>query len=153
MKRFKWLRAFLNRMCTKSSLSGRPSICPSRWQTENAQCLLLNDRPSVHKPWHLRRRVEAWSWRSKLLCVALAICASAQAQDYSIDWHTIGGGGGNSANGQFSVNGTIGQACTGTIMTNCCWEFTVISGFWVLPPPLPPEGPAPLLSIVPAAPG
>lgn len=48
--------------------------------------------------------------------LALTIAASlfvivsrASAQSFSIDWHTIAGGGGTSTGGVFAVSGTVGQ--------------------------------------------
>ena len=38
----------------------------------------------------------------------LAFASLAEAQ-FSIDWHTIDGGGGSSAGENFSLSGTIGQ--------------------------------------------
>jgi hypothetical protein len=147
VNRFKRLQPIFNRMSAKASLIGRPR----QWQMENAQCSMLNDRQSISGLGRFRRSMKPRSWSLRALLVALAISGSANAQGYSIDWHTIGGGGGTSANGQFSLSGTIGQPHAGPIMTNCCWEYTVIGGFWVLPPPAQPEGPAPVLSITPAA--
>ena len=38
--------------------------------------------------------------------VILALAPSAFAQDFAIDWHTIDGGGGFSAGGDFELEGT-----------------------------------------------
>jgi hypothetical protein len=54
--------------------------------------------------------------KTKFLLVA-ALCASlaavVMAQNYSIDWFTIDGGGGTSTGGVYSVSGTIGQPDAG----------------------------------------
>jgi hypothetical protein len=76
-------------------------------------------------------------------------CFRASAQ-YSIDWFKVSGGGGTSANGQFSLSGTIGQYDAGGPMTN--GQYSVIGGFWVLPQAVQVTG-APTLVIVPGAPG
>jgi hypothetical protein len=75
---------------------------------------------------------------------------SAWAQPYSIDWHKISGGGGTSANGQYSLSGTIGQHDAGGPMTN--GQYSVTGGFWALPTAVQVTG-APTLTIAPAAPG
>ena len=72
------------------------------------------------------------------------------AQSYSIDWHTIDGGGGTSTGGVYSISGTIGQPDASGAMTN--GQFSVTSGFWVLPQAVPTVG-APTLVIASATPG
>src|SRR5208283_364608 len=52
------------------------------------------------------------------------------AQSYSIDWYKVAGGGGTSANGQYSLSGTIGQPDAGGPMTGGSYSLT--SGFWAL---------------------
>jgi len=76
-------------------------------------------------------------------------CFSLLAQ-YTIDWHTIDGGGGTSTGGVYSVSGTIGQPDAGGPMTN--GQYSVTGGFWVLPMAIQSEG-APTLVIVPAGAG
>ena len=68
---------------------------------------------------------------SLLAALALALSATtASAQNYSIDWYKIAGGGGTSSNGQFSVSGTIGQHDAGGPMTG--GNFSLTGGFWSL---------------------
>ena len=87
--------------------------------------------------------------RNLMFCFLLFIfCFSAQAQ-YSIDWHTIDGGGGTSTGGVYSVSGTIGQPDAGTMSGG---NYTLQGGFWVLPLAVQQTN-APTLSIAPAAPG
>jgi len=67
--------------------------------------------------------------------------ATARAQQYSIDWYKIAGGGGISTGGVYSVNGTIGQHDAGGPMTGPNYSLT--GGFWSLvsvvqTPGLPP---------------
>jgi hypothetical protein len=52
------------------------------------------------------------------------------AQSYSIDWYKIGGGGGTSTNGQYSLSGTIGQHDAGGPMSG--GNFSLTGGFWAL---------------------
>ena len=52
------------------------------------------------------------------------------AQSYSIDWHKIAGGGGTSTNGQYAVNGTIGQPDPSSAMTG--GNYSLTGGFWAL---------------------
>lgn len=82
---------------------------------------------------------------SLLLFSATLVCA----QNYSIDWSMIAGGGGTSTGGVFSVSGTIGQPDAGPAMTN--GQYAVTGGFWALPTAVQTPG-APTLSIAPASP-
>jgi hypothetical protein len=52
----------------------------------------------------------------------------ACAQNHSIDWFKISGGGGVSTGGVYSVSGTIGQHEAGGPMTN--GTFSLTGGFW-----------------------
>ena len=56
-----------------------------------------------------------------------AFCLGARAQDYSIDWSTIDGGGGTSTGGVYSVSGTIGQPDAGAMSGG---NYTLQGGFW-----------------------
>ena len=79
-----------------------------------------------------------------------SFCFSAFAQ-YSIDWHTIDGGGGTSTGGVYAVSGTIGQPDAGTTpMTN--GQYSVTGGFWVLPVAVQTTN-APTLTIAKGTPG
>jgi len=85
-----------------------------------------------------------------ILFGAAAFTLSALAQTYSIDWHTVDGGGGTSTGGVYAVSGTIGQPDAGSTMTN--GQYAVTGGFWALPQAVQTEG-APTLTIAPATPG
>jgi len=64
-------------------------------------------------------------------CLFLALSAnSLRAQNYSIDWYKIAGGGGTSSNGQYTVSGTIGQHDAGGPMTG--GNYSLTGGFWSL---------------------
>lgn len=77
-----------------------------------------------------------------------ALCVSAE--DFSIDWYTVDGGGGTSTGSVFSVSGTIGQPdASTTTMTGGAYSLT--GGFWALYAVQTPG--APRLHIVPAGPG
>ena len=69
-----------------------------------------------------------------LLCPAaifLAPAIIAHAQNYSIEWHTIEGGGGTSTDGVYSVSGTIGQPdANQQAMTG--GNYSLTGGFWSL---------------------
>ena len=52
------------------------------------------------------------------------------AQQYSIDWYKIVGGGGASTSGVYSVSGTIGQHDAGGPMTG--GNYSLTGGFWSL---------------------
>ncbi len=83
--------------------------------------------------------------------LALLVAAwRAPAQQYSIDWFKIAGGGGTSTGGVYSVTGTIGQSDAGGPLTG--GQFSLVGGFWALPTAVQVAG-APLLSVSPAAGG
>ena len=50
------------------------------------------------------------------------------AQNYSIDWYKIAGGGGTSSNGQYNLSGTIGQPDASAAMTG--GNYSLTGGFW-----------------------
>ena len=54
----------------------------------------------------------------------------ADAQTYSINWHTLPGGGGVSSNGQYSLAGNIGQSGGGSVMAG--GNYSLTGGFWSL---------------------
>ena len=64
-----------------------------------------------------------------LFCLLLLVAGASKtaAQNYSIDWFTIDGGGGTSTGGVYSVSGTIGQPDAGHLSGG---NFTVDGGFW-----------------------
>src|SRR2546421_7024256 len=68
------------------------------------------------------------SWMFLVLVAVLADFAASRvsAQNYSIDWFTIDGGGGTSTGGVYSVSGTIGQPDAGHMSGG---EFTLYCGF------------------------
>lgn len=73
---------------------------------------------------------------SVLACV---FCLAVYSQ-YSIEWHTIDGGGGTSTGGDYSLNGTAGQPDAGKMSGG---EFALSGGFWsVLAVVGSPEAPA-----------
>ena len=73
-------------------------------------------------------RTGNWTW---LILVALLSAPGLLfAQQYSIDWYKVSGGGGTSTNGQFSVSGTIGQPDASGAMTG--GNYSLTGGFWSL---------------------
>ena len=48
------------------------------------------------------------------LCLII-VAVRASAQTYSIDWHSIDGGGGTSTGAVYSVSGSVGQPDAGTM--------------------------------------
>ena len=85
------------------------------------------------------------SWQMMVVAAALMLAGVGQihAQNYSIDWFTIDGGGGTSTGGVYSVSGTIGQPDAGGPMTG--GNFSLVGGFWSLFAVQTPS--APLLTI------
>src|SRR5215813_12113494 len=58
----------------------------------------------------------------------LALAATAvKGQNYSINWHSIDGGGGTSTGGVYTVSGTIGQPDAGWMTGG---NYTLQGGFW-----------------------
>jgi hypothetical protein len=77
------------------------------------------------------------------LAVFLIPSVVAHAQEYSIDWYKVSGGGGASTGGVYSVSGTIGQHDAGGPMTG--GNYSLTGGFWALYAVQTPG--APLLTI------
>jgi hypothetical protein len=75
----------------------------------------------------------------------LTLTLGAAAQQYSIDWYTVDGGGGTSTSAVYSVTGTIGQPDAGTTMNG--GNFALTGGFWSIVTAVQTPG-APLLSIL-----
>ena len=65
-----------------------------------------------------------------VLVAVLSVTTGALAQQYSIDWYKVAGGGGTSSNGQYTVSGTIGQHDAGGPMTG--GNYSLTGGFWAL---------------------
>lgn len=65
-----------------------------------------------------------------LLSLVLLVPAAVFAQQFSIDWYKVAGGGGTSTGATFTVNGTIGQPDAGAVMSG--GNFSVAGGFWAL---------------------
>jgi hypothetical protein len=64
------------------------------------------------------------------LLFGLLIPSLGLAQQYSIDWHKVAGGGGTSTGSIYSVSGTIGQPDASGAMTGA--GYSVTGGFWSL---------------------
>jgi len=82
---------------------------------------------------HRIERTTAGKRRIAMLCFSLlvsAACLPAFAQQYSIDWYKIAGGGGTSTGATYQVSGTIGQPDAGGAMTG--GNYSLSGGFWSL---------------------
>src|SRR5271155_5774859 len=64
------------------------------------------------------------------LLFGLLITSLGFAQQYSIDWYKIAGGGGTSTGATYQVTGTIGQPDAGGAMSG--GNYTLTGGFWSL---------------------
>ncbi|HEV2394714.1 MAG TPA: hypothetical protein VG146_20370 [Verrucomicrobiae bacterium] len=84
------------------------------------------------------------NWRGWSGLIMVTCLFHAHAQQYSIDWYKISGGGGASSNGQYVVSGTIGQHDAGGPMTG--GNYSLTGGFWSLVAAVQTPG-APLLGI------
>jgi hypothetical protein len=80
----------------------------------------------------------------RLTLLALALVLAASADQYSIDWSTIDGGGGTSTGGPYAVTGTISQPDAGRMSGG---NFTLQGGFWSLIAAVQTPG-APTLAIL-----
>ena len=75
-------------------------------------------------------------------CFGLWLCSGVvHAQNFSIDWFAIAGGGGTSTGGVYSVSSTIGQAEAGPMSGG---NFTLEGGFWSIVAAVQTPGAPPL---------
>jgi hypothetical protein len=65
-----------------------------------------------------------------VLLLGLLIPGISFAQQYSISWYKVAGGGGTATGGVYSVSGTIGQHDAGGPMTG--GNYSLTGGFWSL---------------------
>src|SRR5688572_10441491 len=65
--------------------------------------------------------------KSILAGLILSVAPAILAQNYSIDWYTIDGGGGTSSGGAYTLSGTIGQPDAGV---HSGGSYSLIGGFW-----------------------
>jgi hypothetical protein len=65
----------------------------------------------------------------RIALIAAVLCPAAAAQ-FTIDWHTIDAGGGDSVGGAFQLSGTIGQHDAGPSGAMSGGSFTLVGGFW-----------------------
>jgi hypothetical protein len=82
--------------------------------------------------------------KTLILLFALLIPSLGFAQQYSIDWYKIAGGGGTSTGGAYSASGTIGQPDASGAMSG--GNYSITGGFWALISVVQTPG-APLLTI------
>lgn len=65
--------------------------------------------------------------RIATLLLLLLGAVAGNAQNYTIDWFTVDGGGGTSTGGVYAVSGTIGQPDAGNMSGG---NYTLTGGFW-----------------------
>jgi len=120
-------------------------------KTLNAGAAVANPRPSFN--FAQRSQVRAAITPSQLgigngkwplLAALLLTPVLLFAQQYSIDWYKVAGGGGTSTGGTYQVSGTIGQPDAGAAMSGGSYSLT--GGFWSLIGVVPTPG-APTLTI------
>jgi hypothetical protein len=68
--------------------------------------------------------------KNQFLSLSLLVALSASAQNYSIDWFKVAGGGGTSTSAVYAVSGTIGQHDAGGPIIGGSYSLT--GGFWAL---------------------
>src|SRR6516164_4620415 len=86
-------------------------------------------------PSRITIQVSAMKTFIKLAAVGLLLSiaglqSTVSAQNYSIDWYKIAGGGGTSTGGTYQVSGTIGQPDASGAMTG--GNYSITGGFWAL---------------------
>ncbi|HLH55799.1 MAG TPA: hypothetical protein VKY92_19515, partial [Verrucomicrobiae bacterium] len=64
-----------------------------------------------------------------VLVSVLLIAAVGTAQNYSVDWYKISGGGGSCSGGTYTLTSTIGQH-DATVMTG--GRYSLVGGFWAI---------------------
>ena len=90
------------------------------------------------------RKIAGNQWRVALFCfILLHSSFCLRAQQYSIDWYKIAGGGGTSTGATYQISGTIGQPDASGAMSG--GQYSVPGGFWSLYAVQTPG--APLLTI------
>ena len=62
-----------------------------------------------------------------IVCLVCLTSVAARAQNYSIDWYTVDGGGGTSTGGAYSLSGTVGQPDAGLMSGGA---YSLAGGFW-----------------------
>jgi len=80
----------------------------------------------------------------KLSLLSLLIATASASAQYSINWFTLDGGGGQSSGGDYTLTGTIGQP---DAATSSGGAYTLQGGFWSAFAGVPTEG-APSLRII-----
>jgi hypothetical protein len=91
------------------------------------RCNQLTQTKQMHT---CRKNLTAWRWCFPAILLALlGMAVSAAAQNYSVDWFSVDGGGGTSTGGVYGVSGTIGQADAGNLAGG---NYIATGGFWSL---------------------
>ena len=65
-----------------------------------------------------------------VLLASLILPVSGFAQQYTIDWYKVSGGGGTSSGGNYQLSGTIGQPDASGAMSG--GNYSLTGGFWSL---------------------
>ena len=94
-------------------------------------CLGLNFLPQpkgqmVTAPSQFKTSNCLWPFLALLLLAPVVLFA----QQYSIDWYKVAGGGGTSTGATYQVTGTIGQPDASSAMSG--GSYSVTGGFWAL---------------------
>src|SRR5215472_13267385 len=70
------------------------------------------------------------SYFSTTAIVTALLLTNAMAQNYTISWYKIAGGGGTSTGAPYSISGTIGQPDASGVMSG--GSYSITGGFWAL---------------------
>jgi hypothetical protein len=78
----------------------------------------------------MKSKLHSACTRRLFLWLAWAAMPGVAAEDLSIDWYTVDGGGGSTSAGEFTLSGTVGQTDAGMLVPFCCGNMSVLGGYW-----------------------
>ena len=110
-------------------------LVAGRWSAQSAlECggpLPLLNRSKDPALQSARGLAQSKTWRIfGALLTFFTIIISVHAQNYSIGWYKVAGGGGTSSGGTYQVSGTIGQPDASGALTG--GNYSLTGGFWAL---------------------
>lgn len=116
------------------SFTGAANFGTARLKKHSARFKVSLEQPAQAKECELTQSKTTMKMKLKLAAAAL-LCSTlhfplstARAQNYTVDWYKISGGGGTSTGGTYSVSGTIGQHDAGGPMSG--GNYSLTGGFW-----------------------
>lgn len=121
-----------------------PSFSPTALRPSNLSGAPTSSRFTARLTQGAHNRFRAGALALRLVpCLLVSVIYLAAFAQYSLDWHTIDGGGGTSTGGVYLIKGTIGQPDAGDMSGG---NYALQGGFWGVIAAVRTLG-APLLSI------